>query len=195
LSTTSFSSAVAGANCPATYYGDELGGWAFECISAEARTPDNEVAYSDEILDRGIAYARDHAGRVPVVLGARVLRLWGAWDPTVLAEREAVESRRYGWQLAGWAFSSATIVAAVAGLLALRRRRLALATLVAPLLAVTGTALLTLGNQRFRAPAEPVLAVLAAWAVVQLRDRRSGAPARAAGGPHPRARVPWGADE
>ena len=195
LSTTSFSSAVAGANCPATYYGDELGGWDFECISAEERTADNEVAYSDEILDRGISYALDHPGRVPVVLGARVLRVWGAWDPTVLAEREAVESRRYGWQLAGWAFGSATIVLALAGALALRGRRLALATLVAPLLAVTGTALLTLGHQRFRAPAEPALAILAAWAVVQLRNLRTDAPARAAGGPHPRAHVPWGADE
>lgn len=173
LSTTSFSSAIAGANCRASYYGDDLGGWAFECISVEERTADNEVAYSDAIVERGVDYAIEHAERVPLVVGTRVLRVWGAWDPTVLAEDEAIESRRYGWHLAGWAFSSATIVTAVAGMVMLRRRRIALATLLAPLLAVTGTTILAYGNQRFRAPAEPVLAILASYALVTAWTHRS----------------------
>jgi hypothetical protein len=61
---------------------------------------------------------------------------------------------------------------AIAGAVLLRRRRVALWLLLAPALMVSVTALLTYGNQRFRAPAELTVVVLAAVAGDALWRRR-----------------------
>lgn len=169
LSTTSMSTAIAGANCDATYAGRRLGGWEFTCIASDERTPFNERGYSDEILRRGVRYALDHETRLPVVVGARAVGVWGLWDPVELSEREAVESRRYGWQLLGWASGVVVVGLALAGIWTLRRERQRIAVLIAPLLSVTAIAVVTYASQRFRAPAEPALAILAAAAITRIR--------------------------
>ncbi len=171
VSTVSTSTAIAGANCDGAYHRPDLGVWEFACIDTPARTPDNESEWSSTILRRGVRYAAEHPGRVPVVAAARVLRVWGAWDPGDLARREAAEARVRGWQVVAWFVEVAVLTAAAAAVIALRARWRTIAVLLAPFAAVTVTALVTYGNQRFRAPAEPALAILAAWMLCHLRDR------------------------
>ena len=100
--------------------------------------------------------------RLPFVAGARVLRVWGTWEPTALAHEERVETRAYGWQLLAWFAEVPLLLLAAAAVVRLRQRWREIAVLLASLVAVTATALLTYGNQRFRAPAEPAIALLAA---------------------------------
>jgi 4-amino-4-deoxy-L-arabinose transferase-like glycosyltransferase len=171
VATASVATALAGANCDPSYGGADLGAWTFECLDEDRRTIDNEVAWSDDIRDRAIDHARTHLGDLPVVAGARVLRLWGVWDPRDALPREAEESRRLGWQQLAWAAEIPVLILAGVGAWTLRRRRRELAELSVPLITVTLTGLATYGNARFRAPAEPVLAILAAAAVVRLATR------------------------
>ena len=78
----------------------------------------------------------------------------------------------------GYAVYFPTLVAAVIGavLLGRRRQRFALAVLLAPAVAVTVGVAVTYGQTRFRAVAEPSLAILAAVALVALvrGSRRRG---------------------
>ena len=58
-------------------------------------------------------------------------------------------------------------VFAVAGIVMLLRRRQQVWPLIAPLLLITVMAVVSYGNQRFRATAEPAIVVLAAFGIVE----------------------------
>src|SRR3954454_14961737 len=70
---------LAGANCDKTYHGEWLGQWRFDCLPPAHST--NEAVASAKLASDGINYARDHSGRVPVVLGVRALRSWELYRP------------------------------------------------------------------------------------------------------------------
>jgi uncharacterized membrane protein len=173
ITTTSFATAIAGSNCADTYGTRALGSWSFACTYFEERTNDNEVEWSNRIARRGASYAVHHVPRWPGVVAARVLREWGVWGPAQQARTEAVETRRFGWQLAAWIVELPILVLAAIALVRLRKNWREIAVLVAALVAVTLTAVITYGNQRFRAPAEPALAILAAWALCSFARGRS----------------------
>jgi hypothetical protein len=168
-------SIVAGANCPNAYSGRLLGQWDFNCLSRGVPSgliPDEPKA-SDRWRRVGLRYAGDHAGRLPVVLAARVLRTWNLYDPRVQAEVAAFELRTPPWlEWVTIAASLAGIALAFAGALSLRRRAGVLLVLLAPVAMVTLTSLLGYGQPRFRAGAEPALMVLAGVALAQLAARR-----------------------
>ena len=127
-------SMLEGANCPAAYGGSEIGYWVTAC-SSQARAPGtSERQWSARSRAAGLHYARTHLGRLAVVVPARVLRVWGLWSPVPQARLESVESRDLHWQLVGWGYDLAMLVAALPGTVLLIRRR---ATLV-PLAAVSG---------------------------------------------------------
>lgn len=176
---TNAATAVAGANCDVTYTGDVVGYWRFgpgcfvgyETADLVAR---GEAAVAADHLAEGVAYARDHRARLPAVVGARVLRLWGVWDVDEQASLAALdEAKSAPWVRAGTWFGWGVGLVAVAGVAIQVRRRawVAVVSTLAPVLAVTLAAALTYGNARFRAGAEPALAVLAATAVVGSRRR------------------------
>jgi 4-amino-4-deoxy-L-arabinose transferase-like glycosyltransferase len=162
-----------GANCHQTYYGPIVGLWDFPCYGS--RPAGDEAQQSRAYRRRGMSYLRAHAGRVPVVLAARLGRLWDVFRPAQMRVYEASEGRparseRLGvWQY--WLL----VPAAGAGAWLLRRRRQPLAILLAPLAMVTLTALLTYGSTRFRFAAEPSIVVLAAVAADALLARRRSA--------------------
>jgi MYXO-CTERM domain-containing protein len=79
----------------------------------------------------------------------------------------------------------------VAGAVVLRRRRVTGYPLLAPIAVVLITVALSYGNTRFRAPAEVMLAVLAAVAIDALVSRFASA--RAGGGAVPAEPEPVGA--
>ncbi len=176
LATLDAGTAVAGTNCASTYYGSLLGSWDQACTRPE-QTGVDEVELTRQLERDGLSYARDHAGRVPLVVAARVARQWGVWNPVSEARLESVESRNTRWQLLTWAVYVPCAVLAVYGLVLLHRRGVRVQPLVCVLVAVTASAALTYGKQRLRIAAEPVVILGAAVALVELADRRQSSSA------------------
>ncbi|QXC59287.1 glycosyltransferase family 39 protein [Aquihabitans sp. G128] len=167
VSTLSPSSVLAGSNCAQVYGGPDLGSWSFPCVAAvgvPAGAPEAELASAQQ--HAGLAYARHHAGRLPLVVAARQARVWSLWDPRDLARRDAEESRRYGWQLVARPIEAGMALVGVTGLALLvrRRGRVALLALV-PVALVVVTATITYGNPRFASISHPVLALGVAYLV------------------------------
>ncbi len=164
---TNSGSAIGGANCRETYFGDQLGGWRPQCLPDRGRG--NEAEHMAELRRDGVRYARDHAGRLPTVLAVRLARVWNVYDPLQLPEGRSARAEKLGV-----AMYFPLVALALAGALILRPRRRELWILAVPVVLVCVTALLTYGNQRFRAPAEITLVVLAAVAVdAAWRSRRA----------------------
>jgi hypothetical protein len=163
-----------GANCPAAYYGPGIGGWSISCVALPS-VGDESV---DSARDGRIAksYIEHHLSRLPVVMAARVGRLWDVYDPIVSAE-DTNEGRPLNASLAGLAVYYLLVPAAVVGVVSLRRRRLTQWPLLVPAGVLTVVAALAYGLVRFRAPFEVCLVVLAAAgvdALVRAAGRRRG---------------------
>ena len=163
LVSTNGSAVFVGSNCDAVYHGDFIGLWNFDCYG-EAPTGD-ESEQALEYRDRGFDYAREHAGRVPVVMGARFLRVWDLFKPGQQASYEKLEGRSETASRLGLAAYYPLLLLAVAGAVLVRRRAWPLWPLLAFPVMVSITAVLTYGVTRFRFAAEPALCVLAAVAV------------------------------
>ena len=159
IATVSSSTAIAGANCSETYFGENLGSWEFACIRDDLRLTTTEHDWTSTIRRDGLNYAADHASRWPVVGAARAARLWGFWDPVDQVGRESLETRNRTWQYVVIGTGFVTLALGAAGFVALARRKRAIDGLVGLVLMVTTVALLTYGNTRFRTTAEPALLI------------------------------------
>jgi hypothetical protein len=157
LISTNGGTTLAGANCDATYAGSRLGSFFTDCIPA----PRFSDASRQEAEWRGDAfdYMGDHSGRLPLVVAARLGRTVGVYR--VGQQATEVEGRRRWVQTAGLLAYYPLVVLAVAGGLAIRRRRLELTVLLAPVAMVLISTGLTYGGLRFRHAAEISLVVLA----------------------------------
>jgi hypothetical protein len=156
---------LAGANCRLAYYGSRTGTWIFDCVHFSGRG--NEAVELNREGKKGLRYARHHLRRLPVVEAARLARTWGAWAPFARPE-----GRRAWVMHLGVAMYLVLLPLALYGFVLLRRRRVPLWILVAPVITVTATALLSYGSIRFRHSAELTIVVLAAVAVDRLIGRR-----------------------
>jgi len=170
---------LAGANCRATYHGAFTGLWRYDCFGTVKEG--SEPFEADQYRDRGLRYARDHAGRLAVVVPIRVLRTWDLWRPRQQASYETfVEGRGRDWERAGTAFYLLILgPLALAGAFILYRRGEPLRLLLAPLLLVTISSAISYGITRFRAAADVALVVSAGVALAALvpwlaERRRSG---------------------
>jgi 4-amino-4-deoxy-L-arabinose transferase-like glycosyltransferase len=167
------STVLAGANCPATYHGADLGGWRFECISP--RKTLNEAKQAAIWRREGIDYATDHAGRWPVLVPVRVLRTWDLYQPR--RALDSAEGRAKWAETAGVIAYFLLLPLAIAGAVLLRRRfKAAFLILLAPALLVTVSSAIGYGNPRFRHAFEISIVVLAALALVTLAERRRTSP-------------------
>jgi hypothetical protein len=162
-----------GANCAETYSGPMLGSWLGVCTFSNYR---NHAGGPPRLDTRSHAfdYIRDHLDRVPVVVAARVGRVWGVYRVFQMAHDNTTEGRPYAASLAGWAMYLLLVMLAVPGALLLRRRRISLIPLLGPIAVVTLSAALFYGLPRFRAPAEISIVVLAAVALDGLTQRAQG---------------------
>jgi 4-amino-4-deoxy-L-arabinose transferase-like glycosyltransferase len=163
LISTNGSAVFVGSNCDAVYHGDFIGLWNFNCYG-EAPSGD-EAEQAAEYRRRGFDYARDHAGRVPLVMGVRFLRVWDLFKPGQQASYEVLEGRSETASRIGLAVYYPLLLLAIAGGVLVRRRRWPLWPLLAFPVMVSITAVLIYGVTRFRFAAEPALCVLAAVAV------------------------------
>lgn len=154
-----------GANCPDTYRGDLIGSWRFQCYSP-GRPGEDESEYFARQRSEGLAYLRENAGRLPVVLAARLARLADVYsvDQSVfLNAQEGRLPRPTRWGIhAAWVL----MLLAAAGAVLQARRRGPVLVLLAPIAMVVLVSLATYGSTRFRYGAEPSIAVLAAIALV-----------------------------
>jgi 4-amino-4-deoxy-L-arabinose transferase-like glycosyltransferase len=169
---TNFDYTIAATNCHATYYGTRIGYWSGQC-GADATEKSGERVPREEsrrgVLYRraGLRYMRTHAARLPAVMGARVLRLGGLWNPVEEARLQRDVEGRETWMAAGvivafWALG----LLALRGAFVLRRRGQSWVEMTGPFFVAVVTAVVFMGNSRYRSSAEGTLAVLAAVAVV-----------------------------
>ena len=134
-------------------------------------------AYKQE---RALQYMNEHKGRLPLVVAARVGRMWDVWRPGQSYEFNTFYERRGDYPTrAAMAMYYPLLVAALAGLWVLWRRRITIVPYVAVFAATTFTAAVSFGITRYRVGAEVVLPILAAVAVDALvrRWRREPDPA------------------
>lgn len=167
--------ALSSSNCDLVYYDDRQLGWAsvFPPCSA-ARDGRDQSVWDAELRSDGLSYLRDHLHRWPVVAATRLGRAWQVVRVGETAEMTRGEGRP---RWAGWAGAVTTWVVlplAVAGGVALHRRRIMAWPLIVPAATTSIVLLVALGGvPRYRAPAEPGLVVLAAIGVVVVVRRSS----------------------
>jgi hypothetical protein len=165
------------ANCPSVYFGSRIG---YADGLCRRRSPANHPAPNgdDTTRDSGmrreaITFIRNHAARFPLVVLAREGRTWGLFSPNQQMHFESTRGTRLIVDEAGLVVYWAVAAAAAVGVVVLRRRRVALLPLMAfPATVVIGVAI-SFGSVRYRAPAEVVIAVLAAVALDAALSRMS----------------------
>jgi 4-amino-4-deoxy-L-arabinose transferase-like glycosyltransferase len=171
---------LATANCDSTYHGDLVGYWDFACAGpilddAGVETP------ADPDFDRVLGeaardYVGDNLAEVPRVMTIRLGRTLTLYRPGQQIQLDTFGEGASSTvaHLGVWTFRLFAIGGIVGGIV-LRRRRVPVFPLVAPIVTVVVTVALLYSTTRFRAPADLALAMLsavaldAAWNAV--RDR------------------------
>ena len=169
--------ALLAGNCNRTYHGDLLAFTDIECVPS----PRGDQSVANE-HNRSLAFTfiGDHLDRFPVVALARAARMWSVFRVSQTAGFNVGEGRPRWATYAATAMLYALVPFTVFGGWWLRRRKIAIWPLLAPVVIVTvSIALWTGGIPRYRAPAEPSIIVLAAVGVVALvaQGRRASDPA------------------
>lgn len=131
-----------------------------------------EVEFADRLRENTVEYIKDNPSSVPkAFFWNGITRLWDVRRPRhVLDEAESTGRPRWFAGIALGAYWIA-LPLALAGLVLLRRRP----ALLLPLLAMAASASVIYtadGLTRYRAPFDPVIAILACFAVLTLLERR-----------------------
>lgn len=169
--------------CDEHFYGAELALFIY-CPADVEIPPDADEAERDALVrDAAIEYLRDHARRLPVVVAARVLRMWDLYGVQGnLNMNIGVEDRgRLPSRTGLWTYY-ALLPLAAAGAASMRHRRLPVWPLLTVAVMVTITAALTFGLTRYRVPADVMLVALGAvgldaitrWVQARRAGRRDG---------------------
>ena len=164
LMSTNDGNTLLGANCPATYGGQSLGGWVFACIE-EPTTPVGENSAERSVRRRheAISYARAHESRIPLVVAARVLRAADVYGLPDLVRGDQGEERP-AWAI--WAgIASWWLLAPLAAIGLWRTRRGLRYVLLVPVVGVIAVTVVFYGSHRLRAPLEPVVVIAAAMTI------------------------------
>lgn len=152
-----------GANCKKSYSGPLIGFHDGTC-GLRPGTVDPSIDAAQKRSD-AFRYMRSHAKRLPIVMTARVGRVWSLYRPFQMIDLLQTEGRPKWASDLGFAMFLLLACLAVGGAVTLRRQRTPILPVVAPIVIVTVTAALTLGSPRYRAPAEASIVVLAAVAL------------------------------
>lgn len=171
--TNNMGSLVSGSNCPEAYAGERLGSWDFRCAYRADLPGEDEAENAAVLRAQGLRYAREHAGRLPVVVPARIGRAWGVFHPFGQARAEEADGRVFATQAAGVVLDWVLLPLFVVGVVALRRRAVPLVALVAM---VTVVVAMSYGNSRFREIGEPALIIGAVAGAFRLGRSIGGQP-------------------
>ena len=179
LTSSSLGSVLSAANCDSVYYGSAIG---FYDNCFQGPWPTGDESERDAVpREQAIEYMKDHVTRLPVVVLARVGRVWGLFKPgqTTLFDW-SIEHRGRAASWTGLFSYYLLLPFAGIGLVSLWRRRISILPLVAGPLIVTFAAATTFGVTRYRAPAEVAIVLAAAVGMVAtvgwFRGRRPANP-------------------
>lgn len=184
MMTAASGSVLSASACDEHFYGDPLALFIYCAVDVEV-PPDADEAEQDALVrDAALEYIGDHLGRLPVVMAARVGRMWDLYGPSENLDMNiAVEGRGVWPSRTGLAVYYVLLPLAVVGGASMRRRRVPIWPMLTVAAMVTLTAALTFGLTRYRVPADAALVVLGAVGldallsqVVRLR-REATAPA------------------
>ena len=185
LASNNLGSALAGANCDATYSGPNVGFWlisddCFTGFDQAALAAGDESTVASFHRDDGVDYIGDHVGELPRVMTIRVLRTFQLYEPEQQARLATFEGRRLLTERIGGWIGWGTYPLAAAGLVVLLRRRRWFDAwfLALPVGVVVAVSALTYGNPRFRIGAEVPMLLLAAVALSAVADRAAAGRAR-----------------
>ena len=177
--TTGTGSALSAASCDEVWYGKLIGYYA-NCFQGPWPDPDLDESQRDLApRKQAIEYTKDHITRLPLVVAARVGRLWGLFKPgQTTAFDWWIEGRGRAPSWIGLFMYFALWPFAIWGLVVMRRRKIPILPLVALAAIATFAAAITFGVTRYRAPAEVALVLAAAMGAsalwTQLRERDRG---------------------
>jgi 4-amino-4-deoxy-L-arabinose transferase-like glycosyltransferase len=172
------------ANCDDTWYGVHRGFWSFNCVKGEPRVHRDRSTQGLIYRDKALAYIGDRLPELPALLLAREGRTWGWYRPDQTPLLDAIETRPVPAARVALAMLYGLEIAAVFGVLTLRRRRVTVVPCVALLVNVSISTAITFGQTRYRAAAEVALVLLAVAGIDgllrHLADRRRARSAAAA---------------
>lgn len=163
---------LSAANCDTAWSGPLRGYFDITCTMAADRAAGITAEDDQSVMDRSNRraagrYVRENIGGLPGVVAVRLVRIVDLYHPSKQAVIDSyVEGRERPVAWAGIVATWITVPLAAAGAVVLRRRRIVVGPLLAPVVAVVLTVVVTYASTRFRAAAEPSLAVLAAAALV-----------------------------
>jgi hypothetical protein len=162
-------------SCDTTFYGSKLGYWDDSCSLKDYPPTLEETLVDERARTKALDYIGNHKARLPVVVLARIGRVWDLYRPTQNVEFNIAGERR--GHAASWAILVGyylLLPGAIAGLVVMRKRRVPIFPFLAIAAATTLTVALSFGITRYRAPVDVVLPVLAAVAIDAALRRRHG---------------------
>lgn len=162
---------ASGAARPGTDASTFLGYWTIDCDRSDRNARGDAAvpwpAGDESVVEQwkrgiGVDYARAHLDRVPVVVAARVGRMWDVWRPKQSYDFNRFYERRGDDSTkAAMAMYYVLLPLGIAGLVLLRRRRQPISPFVAIAAATTFAAAISFGITRYRVGADVALCVLA----------------------------------
>jgi 4-amino-4-deoxy-L-arabinose transferase-like glycosyltransferase len=170
--TSATGAALSAASCDQVYYGTYIGYYA-NCFQGPWPKASLDESQRDVVpRQQAIQYMKDHWKRVPLVVAARVGRLWGLFKPGQTTALDWwLEGRGRAPSWIGLFSYYALLPFAAVGLIAMRRRQIPILPLVALAAIATFAAAITFGVTRYRAPAEVALVIAAAIGIDAARRR------------------------
>lgn len=159
-------------SCDTAFYGPLTGYWSDACSLKDYPPHLDETLVDERARKQALDYLKHHKSRLPIVMAARVGRVFEVYRPFQNVHLDRDGERRgevtswlilFGyWLLAPFA---------IGGLVVLRRRRVPIFPFVAILVATTVTIAMSFGITRYRAPVDAVIPVLAAIGIGALWQR------------------------
>ena len=135
-------------------------------LPARARDPRDDSELDTDAREKAFAYIGDHLDRVPIVVAARVGRIWGVFRPTQEVNFDIFFERRGKWtSWAGAYMYYALLPFAAYALVVMRKRRVPISPMIAIFALVTITVAMAMGITRYRVGADVALAILGGVAI------------------------------
>jgi hypothetical protein len=133
---------------------------------ASVRNAEHEAANERSKRAEGMSYVREHLGRAPVVVAARIGRMWDVWRPRQGIDLNVFFERR-GRLSSQLALASYYVLLplSIGGVVVLWRRRITIVPFLALALMATITAAVSFGITRYRVGLDVGLTVLAGVAL------------------------------
>jgi len=179
LVSTGFGQTMLTGACDSVFYGKYIGYWSVSCTAdshppepAEGDVPDQSVL-DEYYRKRAVRYYSHHKSQVPLVVAARIGRMFGVYQPKQQNFADRYVDKRGSYDLVRASQFSFWLLAllSVPGVVLWRRRRIALYPLVGIALIAVVVEALTFGNTRYRVGIDLCAVLLAATAIDWLIGR------------------------